>query len=133
MIRDFAASYQKKPLAQAGIFGIKVNGPSGGEWTVEINPDKKAVIKNGLPHKPTFYYTTDLLTLKKIYNGELSAMTAVGRARNERGQLGHRAAHGDVGARTGRGRRAGRAQAGHRAAAARRAPRGRHPQLLLHS
>ena len=82
MIKDFAASYQEKAATEEkAVFGIEIKGEGGGDWSIQIGPEKKVAVLQGMPEKPTFYFTTDLETLKKIYNGELSAMTAAGRAR----------------------------------------------------
>lgn len=81
MIRDFTDSYKEKIEKKQGIFGIEVKGDGGGQWSIEISPEKNVIVKKGLPKKPTFYFTTDLETLGRIYKGEINAMTAVGRAR----------------------------------------------------
>jgi len=82
MIRDFAASYQEKAaIEEKAVFSIEIKGEGGGEWSVQIGPERKVIILQGKPEEPTFYFTTDLETLRKIYKSELSAMTAAGRAR----------------------------------------------------
>lgn len=40
----------------------------------------KVTLNNGFPEEPTFYYKLDTITLKKIYSGQLSVITAMGRA-----------------------------------------------------
>jgi putative sterol carrier protein len=82
MIRDFAASCQEKAATEEkAVFGIEIRGEGGGEWSIQIGPERKVIVLQGKPEKPTFFFTTDLETLKKIYKGELNAMTAAGRAR----------------------------------------------------
>ena len=82
MLRDFAASYQQKTVKkEPGSFGLEIPGKDGGKWTVEIKSGGQVIVRKGFPEKPTFYFTMDLATLTKIYNGELNALTAAGRAR----------------------------------------------------
>ena len=82
IIKDLAAAYQQKAdEKEEGIFGIEVKGEGGGMWTVSIEPGRKVKVQEGEPEKPTFILTTDLLTLRKIYQGEINALTAAGRAK----------------------------------------------------
>jgi|Deesub1362B_J571_1020462.scaffolds.fasta_scaffold00001_70 mannose-6-phosphate isomerase-like protein (cupin superfamily)/putative sterol carrier protein len=82
IIKDLAASYQKKAdEKEEGIFGIEITGEGGGEWTICIKPGKKVTVHEGEPKEPTFILTTDLSTLRNIYKGRLTALTAAGRAK----------------------------------------------------
>jgi len=82
MIRDFTSSYQKKVAKEEKvIFGIEIQGEGGGKWCIMVEPGQKVTIHEGKPKKPTFYFTTDLETLRKIHKGELNALTAAGKAR----------------------------------------------------
>jgi len=80
LVRDYAAhdDLGDKPL----IFGLQIEGEGGGQWTVDVdrNRKKKAVLRQGLPDGSTFMLKTDLVTLRKLYRGEISALTAAGRA-----------------------------------------------------
>lgn len=64
-------------------FGIRVKGDVEEKWTVHIDNGsrEKVSLKKGFPAAPTFYLKTDFLTLKKIYDGKMNALTAAGRAR----------------------------------------------------
>jgi mannose-6-phosphate isomerase-like protein (cupin superfamily) len=64
-------------------FGIHITGPHEEKWTVSIDKNRapKVNLRKGFPNQPTFYAVTDFNTLKKIYDGELNALTAGGRAR----------------------------------------------------
>jgi mannose-6-phosphate isomerase-like protein (cupin superfamily) len=69
----------ESPLA----FGILISAPQEEKWTISIdkNAPKKVILKKGFPDQPTFYIVADFTTLKKIYDGQLNALTAAGRAR----------------------------------------------------
>ena len=85
ILSEFVNDYKKndalpeKPIT----FGIQIKGDDGGKWTaaVDKNSPEKVTLKKGFPDTPTFFIVTDLPTLKKIYNGEMNALTAAGRAR----------------------------------------------------
>jgi len=82
IITDWAAAYQKKVSPEEeGLFGIEIKGEGGGVWTVSIEPGRKVKVRAGEPDKPTFLFTTDLSTLRKIDKGEINALTAAGRAK----------------------------------------------------
>lgn len=82
MIKDFAASYQEKTATEeTAVFGIEIRGEGGGDWSIQIGPERKVIVLQGKPENPTFYFTTDLETLSKVYYGKLNPLTAAGRAR----------------------------------------------------
>ena len=62
-------------------FGVKIQGPGGGEWRIRINENKKFSLKKGLPEKPAFYVIADSETLTKVHRGNMNALTAAGKAR----------------------------------------------------
>lgn len=78
----FVDSYSKKVASdESQIFGLQVQGEGGGEWTVSVEPGKKVFLLKDKPSRPTFYYTLNVDTLRKIHRGELNILTAMGRAR----------------------------------------------------
>jgi len=82
IIKDLAVSYQTKAgNEEKGCFGIEIRGKEGGQWYILIEPEKKVTVHKGEPQEPTFIFTIDLDTLRKIYNGQLNALTAAGKAR----------------------------------------------------
>jgi mannose-6-phosphate isomerase-like protein (cupin superfamily)/putative sterol carrier protein len=82
IIADFASSYKAKVTGeQAEIFGIQIQGEGGGEWYVQVEPGRKVTLHSGMPPQPTFCFTMDLATLKKIQRKEINVLTAMGRAR----------------------------------------------------
>lgn len=85
ILEEFVNDYEKndKLPGEPIVFGIQINGEKKNEWTVSIdaNLQDKVVLKKGLPTQPTFYLVTDAGTLRKIFNSELNALTAAGRAR----------------------------------------------------
>jgi hypothetical protein len=52
-----------------------------GEWHLEISGSKSITLKKGALTVPAPFYITDMKTLKRINQGELSIMTAMGRAK----------------------------------------------------
>jgi putative sterol carrier protein len=83
ILSDFVNSYREKAEPdESQIFGIQIQGEGGGEWTVGVEPGKKISLLQGKPLRPTFFFTMDLATLRKIYQGDLNALTAMGRARS---------------------------------------------------
>lgn len=85
MLRGFVNDYEKNDkLPESPIsFGIHITGDEGGKWTVSINKENqdKVTLTKGFPSQPTFYLVTDAITIRKIFNGEMNALTAAGRAR----------------------------------------------------
>ena len=79
ILAEFVADFQEDPAAKGSIsaFGIKVNG--FGKWQVH-RKNGLWELKEGLPDDPVFIYVVDAETLKKIRRGQLSALTAMGRA-----------------------------------------------------
>jgi len=83
ILTRFVDSYRAKVTAdEARIFGLQVQGEGGGEWHVLIDPGKNVFLRPGKSPKPTYYFTLDLSTLRKIDRGELNALTAMGKARS---------------------------------------------------
>lgn len=84
-LRDFIRDYAENDKLPAGrvVFGVRISGEGGGEWTVTIDGDSagKVVLTPGFPEEPTFYLVTDPGTLEKIHAGDMNALTAAGRAR----------------------------------------------------
>jgi mannose-6-phosphate isomerase-like protein (cupin superfamily) len=74
-VRDF-----RKDPASAGLelcFGVRVAGR--GIWTVRVSGED-VTLREGSPSEPAFIYITDLETLRRIDSGELSVITAMGKA-----------------------------------------------------
>jgi mannose-6-phosphate isomerase-like protein (cupin superfamily) len=82
ILARFVDSYRAKISAgEARIFGLQVQGEGGGEWHVLADPGKNVSLRPGKSPKPTYYFTLDLSTLRKIDRGEVNALTAMGKAR----------------------------------------------------
>ena len=82
IITDFVNSYKAKVSEEkAEIFGIQVQGEGGGEWYVLVEPGRNVTLHPGMPPQPTFCFTMDLATLKKIQEKEINVLTAMGKAR----------------------------------------------------
>lgn len=60
--------------------GFRFSGPGGGEYHAVFSPDGRAALADGLPDS-TFHFHGDMAILRRLDRGELSAMTAMGRAR----------------------------------------------------
>lgn len=73
----FAQDYQSDPSRTEQVFGVEVDKEM---WRIEISGKDKSVkkhrIEKGNPGKPTFYYVTNLETLRLIDQGKMNAMTA---------------------------------------------------------
>lgn len=78
-VKDFRTDVTAKgPL----VFGVRVSGDGGGDWHVVVGEktgsrEVAVLLKPELPEKPTFFFTTDVVTLRKIAAGELNALTAM--------------------------------------------------------
>jgi mannose-6-phosphate isomerase-like protein (cupin superfamily) len=88
ILRSYVEDFRSDPAAAEPMtFGIKVNGEGGGEWQVGVSGEKEGAggyrveFRSELPSSPAVVYTLDLGTLRKIDNGEINALTAMGRAR----------------------------------------------------
>jgi len=81
MLAAFVTDFRSDPAAaeRAFIFGINIE--EHGWWHVQLDGKGGAELNQGMPSEPTIYYQTDYSTLKKIYDGTMSALTAMGRAR----------------------------------------------------
>jgi mannose-6-phosphate isomerase-like protein (cupin superfamily) len=82
-VEDFR---QDRARTEPMTFGVRVR--EEGEWTIVVSGRKPGaretdvVLRPGLPPTPSFLYTVDLPTLQRIDRGELTALTAMGRARS---------------------------------------------------
>jgi len=85
MLAEFVNDYgQNDQLPESPIaFGIQITGEEGGKWAVAIDAKSKdkVTLTKEFPSQPTFYVVTDAVTLRKIFNSEINALTAAGRAR----------------------------------------------------
>jgi len=85
MLAEFVNDYEKNDELPGSpiTFGIQITVEQGGKWAVSIDATKqdKVTLTEGFPSQPTFYVVTDAVTLRKIFNGEINALTAAGRAR----------------------------------------------------
>jgi len=88
ILRSFVEDFQTDPAAAEAItFGIRIKDESEDKWHVAVLGKKEAAescqieLHKGLPPTPSFTYKLDLATLRKIDNGEINALTAMGRAR----------------------------------------------------
>lgn len=83
MLLEYAVDYAADVSLQTVTFGIQVDD---NWWTVSTHVATEkaygvADIYAGKPPFPTFYFKLDAATLKQIYNRELNALTAMGKAR----------------------------------------------------
>jgi hypothetical protein len=88
IIRSYVEDFQADHAAAEPIaFGIRIKDETKAEWQVAVLGKKEEAgsyqveLRKGLPSNPSFIYTLDLTTLRKIDNGEINALTAMGRAR----------------------------------------------------
>ena len=88
ILRSYVEDFQADPAAAEPIaFGIRIKDENKAEWQVAVLGKKEAAgsyqveLRKGLPSNPSFIYTLDMTTLRKIDNGEINALTAMGRAR----------------------------------------------------
>jgi hypothetical protein len=81
ILESFVNDFRADPAAlDRGItFGIKVRDK--GEWHVVADGKGGVELKSGMPPQPSLFYVTDFQTLRMIHRGEMSALTAMGRAR----------------------------------------------------
>lgn len=86
LLQEYASAYAEDRMAIHELsFGIEIRDVSPGRWHVTVKPhaDKpgaKVTLQPGFPETPTFYYTMELETLKKIESGTWSALTGMARA-----------------------------------------------------
>src|SRR5688500_12938508 len=77
-----ARDYESDPLALPGEFGIQVDGRT---WSVHVTREQgrtaRVAVAPGEPTVPTFVCQTDSGTCRSVDTGELSAATAMGKAR----------------------------------------------------
>lgn len=84
MIRSYVIDYKKDRYAnEKRIVGVEVLGT--GKWTITVTGKKlndgwQVLLSEGLPNIPTYVYRIELETLKAIYQGEINALTAQGKA-----------------------------------------------------
>ena len=81
LLRAFVHDWNESPeSAQAPTrFGIRIKDL--GDWYVIIDEKGKAELHLGFSPEPIPFYSTDSVTLEKIFNGESNALTAMGKAR----------------------------------------------------
>ena len=81
ILESFVQDFKTDPAARerAVTFGIKVRDKD--EWHVVVDGKGGVELKKGLPAKPSLYFTTNYKTLLLIFRGQMSALTAMGRAR----------------------------------------------------
>jgi hypothetical protein len=77
LVEDFRIDPYAKDLETT--FGIYIKDV--GKWYLEINGQDSMKLIQGALVVPAPYYITDMETLRRIYNGDLSIMTAMGRAK----------------------------------------------------
>ena len=88
ILRSFVEDFRNDPAADTPCtFGVSIPGSAEPEWHIVVTGRKDAAgrfevdLRKGLPLDPAAVYTTDLETLNRIDRRELSALTAMGRAR----------------------------------------------------
>lgn len=84
ILRRFAADFRSDPSwSTQRTFGIQVDGA---RWHVIAEPasdgrEATVELRDGFPAEPCWYFSTDAETLGRLDRGELNALTAMGRAR----------------------------------------------------
>jgi len=80
IIRSYVEDFKEDPTAgdSAWTFGVQVR--DSGTWTISIDDDGTVESNSGKPSTPTFFYITDLETLRDMDSGELAVFTAMGKA-----------------------------------------------------
>ncbi|MDW3652828.1 MAG: cupin domain-containing protein [Bacteroidia bacterium] len=84
IIESYVADYRKdRYAAEAMTFGIEI--PEEGSWTVKVSGEKigdewEVLLTEGIPDTKTFIYKIESETLQGIYEGNLNALTAQGKA-----------------------------------------------------
>ena len=81
MLESFVQDFKTDPAAleKPVTFGIKIKDQ--GDWHVMVDGRGGVELKTGMPDQPAMFYVTDRDTLLMIYRGQMSALTAMGRAR----------------------------------------------------
>ena len=83
ILQGYATDYEQDVmLTRDVVFGVKVDDQF---WQVQAtaktdSTPARVVVAPGKPAKPTFYFFTDLTTLKKINQGKLNALTGAAKA-----------------------------------------------------
>jgi mannose-6-phosphate isomerase-like protein (cupin superfamily) len=73
---------QEIELTETVVLGFEIDGDGGGEYHVALPSSGSAEVADGLPESGYIaVYTTDIDFLRRLDRGEMSAMTAIGRAR----------------------------------------------------
>jgi len=87
MLQSYVDDYRHDPTVRNPVtFGIRISGDGGGDWHVVVGTRKKedtvteVSLEEGFPKEPTFFYATDVDTLRKIDSGALNALTAMAAA-----------------------------------------------------
>jgi len=70
---------EEMALPDTLVVGFRFSGPGGGDFHAVLAPDGYAQLRPGLPPE-TLYFHGDMEILRRLDRGELSAMTAMGRA-----------------------------------------------------
>lgn len=88
ILRSYVEDFRSDPFAQTPVtFGVRIRGEGGGDWTVECRgtpPGKTKAdvsIHRGFPKRGIVYFVMDVETLLQIDRGEISELTASGKAR----------------------------------------------------
>jgi mannose-6-phosphate isomerase-like protein (cupin superfamily) len=81
ILETFVEDFRSDPVAKDRevTFGIKIKEKE--DWHVVVDGLGGVALKEGEPEQPTFYYVMDSESLDLIHQGEMSALTAMGRAR----------------------------------------------------
>ncbi len=83
ILQRYADDYAQDPtLTTPHRFGIRVGEA---EWTVDARPAADgrpavAALRHGFPQTPSYFFTMDAATLSRLDQGEINALTAMGKA-----------------------------------------------------
>ncbi len=80
----YAAAWKGKQedtgMQQTEVMTFWISGEGGGKYTIELPPEGPAKLAEGIAESFSGGFRTDIETLRRLDRGEISAMTAMGRA-----------------------------------------------------
>jgi hypothetical protein len=81
ILESFVQDFKKDPYSRERAITFAIRIKDQDDWHVVIDGKGGAELKKGMPAVPSVYYITDYKTLLLIYQGKMSALTAMGRAK----------------------------------------------------
>jgi uncharacterized RmlC-like cupin family protein len=81
ILEAFVQDFKTDTIVKERAFTFAVKIRDKGDWHVIVDGQGGVELKKGMPSVPVVYYITDYKTLLNIYQGKMTALTAMGRAR----------------------------------------------------